>query len=220
MAKPETLPYCQGLSLWERWHGVSRDGEGKPASKRQIYEKALVFQGENLERREPVKFKLQGTRGTTLFAAPLGTAALHDRLFAANRCPCNGGHPSEPTCVFSPAAQGPVTETLCTRLAPPGGSLYAEENRFFPVNAFVLFSKWTKFSMLSRTCQEDWLIGRMKQIHINSLFPICLPCLRPSLWRSPPPCCCGRTKTPRAISTSTTTKSNCVLYTRTLVPPA
>ena len=54
MAKPETLPYCQGLSLWERWHGVSRDGEGKPASKRQIYEKALVFQGENLERREPV----------------------------------------------------------------------------------------------------------------------------------------------------------------------
>ena len=119
LAKPKTLPYCQGLSLWERWHGVSRDGEGKPASKRQIYEKALVFQGENLERREPVKFKLQGTRGTTLFAAPLGTAALHDRLFAANRCPCNGGHPSEPTCVFSPAAQGPVTETLCTALHHP-----------------------------------------------------------------------------------------------------
>ena len=140
-------------SHFGRWHGVSRDGEGKPASKRQIYEKALVFQGENLERREPVKFKLQGTRGTTLFAAPLGTAALHDRLFAANRCPCNGGHPSEPTCVFSPAAQGPVTETLCTRLAPPGGSLYAEENRFFPVNAFVLFSKWTKFSMIRGQCQ-------------------------------------------------------------------
>ena len=153
MAKPETLPYCQGLSLWERWHGVSRDGEGKPASRRQIYEKAPVFQGENLERREPVKFKLQGTRGTTLFAAPLGTAALHDRLFAANRCPCNGGHPSEPTCMFSSAAQGPVTEALCTRLAPPGGSLYAEEIRFFPVNAFVLFSKWTKFSMIRRQCQ-------------------------------------------------------------------
>ena len=129
------------------------------------YEKALVFQGENLERREPVKFKLQGTRGTTLFAAPLGTAALHDRLFAANRCPCNGGHPSEPTCVFSPAAQGPVTETLCTRLAPPGGSLYAEENRFFPVNAFVLFSKWTKFSMIRRQCQAVWLILKMKQFH-------------------------------------------------------
>ena len=29
-----------------------------------------------------------------------------------------------------------------------------------------------------------------------------MPCLPPSLWRSPPPCCCGRTKTPRAISTS------------------
>ena len=23
---------CQGLSLWERWHGVSRDGEGEDAS--------------------------------------------------------------------------------------------------------------------------------------------------------------------------------------------
>ena len=101
LGKTENFAVLPRLSLWERWHGVSRDGEGKPASKRQIYEKALVFQGENLERREPVKFKLQGTRGTTLFAAPLGTAALHDRLFAANRCPCNGGHPSEPTCVFS-----------------------------------------------------------------------------------------------------------------------
>ena len=55
--------------------------------------------------------------------------------------------------MFSSAAQGPVTETLCTRLAPPGGSLYAEEIRFFPVNAFVLFSKWTKFSMIRGQCQ-------------------------------------------------------------------
>ena len=23
LAKPETLPYCQGLSLWERWHRVA-----------------------------------------------------------------------------------------------------------------------------------------------------------------------------------------------------
>ena len=111
---------------------------------------------------------LQGTRGTTLFAAPLGTAALHDRLFAANRCPCNGGHPSEPTCVFSPAAQGPVTETLCTRLAPPGGSLYAEENRFFPVNAFALCSKWFHFSKTRRPCQAVLLTMKMKRFHINS----------------------------------------------------
>ena len=173
MAKPKTLPYCQGLSLWERWHGVSRDGEGKPASKRQIYEKALVFQGENLERREPVKFKLQGTRGTTLFAAPFVDAAtLHDRPFAANRCPCNGGRPSEPTVWFSSAAQGPVPETLCTRLAPPGGSLYAEENRFIPVNAFALCGKWVHFITAARNCQEDWLIGRMKQIH-KSVGRIC-----------------------------------------------
>ena len=27
------LPACQNLSLWERWHGVSRDGEGKPGTK-------------------------------------------------------------------------------------------------------------------------------------------------------------------------------------------
>ena len=60
--------------------------------------------------------------------------------------------------MFSSAAQGPVTEALCTRLAPPGGSLYAEEIRFFPVNAFVLFSKWTKFSMIRRQCQAVWLI--------------------------------------------------------------
>ena len=33
---------------WERWHGVSRDGEGKPASKRQIYEKALSFKAKTL----------------------------------------------------------------------------------------------------------------------------------------------------------------------------
>ena len=29
LAKPESLPYCQGLSLWERWHSVSCDGEGE-----------------------------------------------------------------------------------------------------------------------------------------------------------------------------------------------
>ena len=28
--EPETVPPCQGLSLWERWHGVCRDGEGEP----------------------------------------------------------------------------------------------------------------------------------------------------------------------------------------------
>ena len=165
LAKPKTLPYCQGLSLWERWHGVSRDGEGKPASKRQIYEKALVFQGENLERREPVNSNYRAPvvplSLLRLWAQPLCTIGF----FAANRCPDNGGRPSEPTCVFSSAAQGPVTEALCTRLAPPGGSLYAEEIRFFPVNAFVLFSKWTKFSMIRRQCQAVWLILKMKQFH-------------------------------------------------------
>ena len=32
LAKPETLPYCQGLSLWERWtRAVRVDGEGEDA---------------------------------------------------------------------------------------------------------------------------------------------------------------------------------------------
>ena len=30
---PQTFPPCQGLSLWERWHGASRDGEGEPVSR-------------------------------------------------------------------------------------------------------------------------------------------------------------------------------------------
>ena len=132
MAKPETLPYCQSLSLWERWHRVSDDGEGKPASKRQIYEKAPVFQGENLERREPVKFKLQGTRGTTLFAVLHNTATRHDRLLGANRCPRNGGHPSGPTVCFSPAAQGPVTETLRTALHRPAALCTQKKIVFSP----------------------------------------------------------------------------------------
>ena len=82
--KPETLPYCQGLSLWERWHGVSRDGEGKPASKRQIYEKALVFQGENLERREPVNSNYRAPvvplSLLRLWAQPLCTIGFLQRI--------------------------------------------------------------------------------------------------------------------------------------------
>ena len=86
LAKPETLPYCQGLSLWERWHGVSRDGEGKPASKRQIYEKALVFQGENLERREPVNSNYRAPvvplSLLRLWAQPLCTIGFLRRIAA------------------------------------------------------------------------------------------------------------------------------------------
>ena len=134
MAKPKTLPYCQGLSLWERWHGVSRDGEGKPASKRQIYEKALVFQGENLERREPVKFKLQGTRGTTLFAgkpathtisfwrriaAPV-TVGIRQSLLSVQLCRSGASNRSPPHC-----------------LAPPGSSLKQKKIVFSPSTHLV-----------------------------------------------------------------------------------
>ncbi len=29
-AKVQSIRSRQSLSLWERWHGVSRDGEGEP----------------------------------------------------------------------------------------------------------------------------------------------------------------------------------------------
>ena len=29
----QTSSLCQGLSLWERWHGASRDGEGEDANR-------------------------------------------------------------------------------------------------------------------------------------------------------------------------------------------
>ena len=37
LAKLETWPYCQSLSLWERWHCVSNDGEGEDAEKRSFF---------------------------------------------------------------------------------------------------------------------------------------------------------------------------------------
>ena len=30
LAKPETLPYCQGLSLWERWHRAAMTERASP----------------------------------------------------------------------------------------------------------------------------------------------------------------------------------------------
>ena len=30
LAKPETLPYCQGLSLWERWHRIAMTERASP----------------------------------------------------------------------------------------------------------------------------------------------------------------------------------------------
>ena len=102
------------------------------------YKKAPVFQGENLERREPVKFKLQGTRGTTLLAARSGTATLHDRpkqriaapvtvgvrqnLLVRSVLPLRGQYPK----FSAPALHHPAA--LCTQ----------KKDRFIPVNAFAL----------------------------------------------------------------------------------
>jgi len=89
-----------------------------------------------------------------------GTAALHDQLFGANRCPCNGGLPSEPTIRFSSAAQGPVTETLRTALHHPAALCTQKKIVFSPSthlrfvqSEFILtkpaapvkkFSSWSK----------------------------------------------------------------------------
>ena len=139
LAKPETLPYCQGLSLWERWHGVSRDGEGKPASKRQIYEKALVFQGENLERREPVNSNYRApvvplsllhllwmqplcTIGPLRRIAALVTVGVRQNLLVRSVLPLRGQYPKP----SAPALHHPAA--LCTQ----------KKDRFIPVNAFAL----------------------------------------------------------------------------------
>ena len=84
-----------------------------------VNEKAPVSQRtKSPERREPV-ISVTGHPWYHSLCCTKSTAALHDRLFKANRCPYNGGLPSGPTVCFSPAAQGPVTETLRTALHRP-----------------------------------------------------------------------------------------------------
>jgi len=80
---------------------------------------------------------------------PLLLGSLAARSFSASalwgECAClsgNGQEPVLPTCraAFSRLLKGEITRRpYC--LAPPGSSLHAEENRFFPVNAFALDSK-------------------------------------------------------------------------------
>ena len=106
-----------------------------------VNEKAPVSQRtKSPERREPV-ISVTGHPWYHSLCCAISTAALHDRLFEANRCPYNGGLPSGPTVCF---------------------------NRFFPVNAFALCSKWFHFSKTRRPCQAVSLTMKMKQFHINS----------------------------------------------------
>ena len=86
---------------------------------------------EALERREPVN-SVTGHPWYHSLCCAISTAALHDRLFEANRCPYNGGLPSGPTVCFSPAAQGPVTETLCTALHHPAALCTQKKIVFSP----------------------------------------------------------------------------------------
>ena len=83
------------------------------------------------ERREPV-ISVTGHPWYHSLCCAISTAALHDRLFEANRCPYNGGLPSGPTVCFSPAAQGPVTETLCTALHHPAALCTQKKIVFSP----------------------------------------------------------------------------------------
>ena len=95
-------------------------------------EKAPVSQGtKSPERREPV-ISVTGHPWYHSLCCAISTAALHDRLFRANRCPYNGGLPSGPTVCFSSAAQGPVTETLCTALHHPAALCTQKKIVFSP----------------------------------------------------------------------------------------
>ena len=107
---------AKSLSLWERWHCEAMTERARPFL---TNEKAPVSQRtKSPERREPV-ISVTGHPWYHSLCCAISTAALHDRLFRANRCPYNGWLPSGPTVCFSPAAQGPVTETLCTALHHP-----------------------------------------------------------------------------------------------------
>ena len=131
-------------------------------------EKAPVSQRtKSPERREPV-ISVTGHPWYHSLCCAKSTASLHDRPFGANRCPYNGGLPSGPTVCFSPAAQGPVTETLCTALHHPAALCTQKKIVFFPVNAFALCSKWFHFSKTRRPCQAVLLTMKMKRFHINS----------------------------------------------------
>ena len=90
------------------------------------------------ERREPVSF-VTGHPWYHSLCCAKSTAALHDRLFEANRCPHNGGLPSGPTVCFSPAAQGPVTETLCTALHHPAALCTQKKIVFSPSTHLCFF---------------------------------------------------------------------------------
>ena len=120
---------AKSLSLWERWHCEAMAERARPFP---TNEKAPVSQRtKSPERREPV-ISVTGHPWYHSLCCAISTAALHDRLFRANRCPYNGGLPSGPTVYFSPAAQGPVTETLCTALHHPAALCTQKKIVFSP----------------------------------------------------------------------------------------
>ena len=125
----QSFPACQSFSPWERWHCEAMTERARPFP---TNEKAPVSQRtKSPERREPV-ISVTGHPWYHSLCCAKSTASLHDRLFRANRCPYNGGLPSGPTVCFSPAAQGPVTETLCTALHHPAALCTQKKIVFSP----------------------------------------------------------------------------------------
>ena len=119
----------------------SNDGEGEAVSHKR---KGPVSQRtKSPERREPV-ISVTGHPWYHSLCCAKSTAAPHDRLFEANRCPYNGGLPSGPTVCFSPAAQGPVTETLCTALHHPA-ALCTQKKIVFPRQRICALFKVVSF---------------------------------------------------------------------------
>ena len=119
---------------------LSRPGEAFCPTATVVRKKALVFQGENLERREPVKIHT----GHPWYHSPC-CAKRHSHFprsaFGGESLPCVTVGFRQNLLSVQLCCSGTSNRTPCTRLAPPGGSLYAGKERFLPVNAFVLFSK-------------------------------------------------------------------------------
>ena len=148
------IHYCNRLVRWQL-HNIQplrtffQSGNVKNALR--LYITCIETQGENSNCAVPLYF----TRNP---CAPHRPVTADDRL-------CLLGYSKT---LLSTGCSRTSSAASFRCLTPSGSSLYAEENRFFPVNAFALCSKWFHSSKTRRPCQAVFLTMKMKQFHINS----------------------------------------------------
>ena len=66
----QSVRFRQSLSLWERWHCVSNDGEGEPAAGRVFFVPNSTFWGENRKRLSKMHKKAAQSLAGTLLTVP------------------------------------------------------------------------------------------------------------------------------------------------------